>query len=217
MKKILEIGTGSIPYFIRYQIPWNIDDEYIGTDVDQERLLQAQTNIEDLVRNNEPYPENFKLLIEDAVNIALPDNSFDEIILSNVITAPIHENWNRQGTHVKFKTDNTIVINRELAGDKREIDLFYRERLPIIQESLRLIKPGGHIIVYTDLLIYGIHSFRRLMNELANHPEIIFEIDTNEQSRIDAMNQEKFRSPEYGHDFKAEVLPESIVFRFSKK
>ncbi|MEI6316225.1 MAG: class I SAM-dependent methyltransferase [bacterium] len=217
MQKILEIGTGSIPYFIRYQIPWNVDDEYTGIDIDQERLLQARANIKALAQSDEPYPTNPKLLIEDAINIYLPDTSFDKIFICNTLTAPIHETWNKAGTNIKIESGNTVVIDRPLAGDESEIDLFYRERLPVLKEALRLLKPGGQIIIYTDLIIYGIHSFERLMRELADHPEIIFEIDTAEQNRINELNKIKVRSPEYGHYFKAEVLPESLVFKFYKK
>ena len=216
MKKILEIGMGSFPYFIRYQIPWNKNHEYVGIDIDETRILKAREYLRELVESGEAYPEKVQLFIEDATNIHFPDNSVDEIILSNTLTAPIHYNWDDAGENFSIQNKNE-KISRPLAGDKTEQDLFYRERKAVIDEALRLLKTRGQIVIYTDLVVFGMHSYERILLELADNPSLIFQVDVNEQQRINALNESKFLSSEYGHDFKAEVLPECQVLKFYKR
>ena len=216
MRKILEIGMGSFPYFIRYEIPWEITHEYIGIDIDEVRILKARKSIQELVESGSSYPEKVQLFIEDATNIHLPDGSVDEIILSNTLTAPIHYNWDDAGENFSIQNKEE-KITRPLAGDSSEQDLFYRERKAVIDEALRLLKPRGQIVIYTDLIVFGMHSYERILVELSENPSLIFQVDAEEQQRINEINAQKYLSNEYSHDFKAEVLPECQVMRFYKK
>jgi ubiquinone/menaquinone biosynthesis C-methylase UbiE len=215
MKKILEVGGGTTPYFVRFNIPWNEQDSFACIDVNEKRLEESKSAIERIATSGESYPNEASFLLCDGVDISLPDMSCDEVVLSNVLSAPIHYNWNEAGDTVTLKNKN-IPMSRPIMGKKEDGDLFYRERKPVIKEALRVLKPGGKLSIYTDLLIYGQHSFEKIIEELKSDISLIHSIDEEEQKRIDELNIKKKKEGTYCFCFDADVLPQSSVVRFKK-
>lgn len=216
MRTILEIGGGITPYFIRYQVPWNPDDKYVCMDVSERNLAQSKVALSKLYAEGRPYPKVHEFILHDAVAVPLPDRSVDTVVLSNTLSAPIHYHWDDAGKSVKIKNQSS-TIERPITGDVSEFDLFYRERKAVLDEVTRVLKPGGALHIYTDLIIYGQRSYERLLkdcmeSELFDHCQ-----DLEEQRRIDALNEEKLRSGEYCYCFNADLLPRCSVHRFTKK
>jgi len=216
MKKILEIGGGIRPYFMRYDIPWNAEDAYLCLDVSEKRIEQSKEAIKELAAKGSPHPAQTAFLLEDGIDIPLTDGSIDEIVISNVLSAPIHNNWDKDGISILVPNPSR-TFSRKIPAIGSEQDLFYRERKPLVDEALRLLKPGGKLSIYTDLIIYGIHSYERILGELMNHELLSGSIDAEEQARVDELNKTRCTSGENCYCFNAEVLPRSSVFRFVRK
>lgn len=215
MKKILEIGGGRTPYFIRYRIPWNIDNNYICLDMNEKNLGYSKSAIQTHKEKGETIPLNPEFILADASVLDIPTGSVDEVIISNTLSAPIHYNWDRDGDVVKLKNESS-VMERIILKDYNNDDPFYSERRNLIQEALRVLSPQGTLSIYTDLIIYGIHSYEKILDELKNSPELICLKDIKEASRVDEINKEKLTSKEFCCCFRAEVLPRSEVYRFIK-
>ena len=216
MRTVLEIGGGMTPYFVRYTIPWNPEYEYVCVDVTEKNVEEARLAVEKVRQRGGSYPSKSRFLLQDAVSLPFQDASVHEIVLSNVLSAPIHFNWNDKGTEVTLKNPSG-AITRPIMGSPADRDLFYRERKPLIDEAVRVLKPGGTLSIYTDLIVYGIHSYARIIEELGNHPGFMYRVDDEEARRIDENNKLKMTSGDFCYCFNAEVLPESSVFRFIKK
>lgn len=215
MRTILEIGGGTTPYFIRYDMPWLAGDAYICLDMNEKRVREAQAAVESAQKNGRPHPSEAEYVVHDATQLPFADSSVHEIVLSNVLSAPIHNTWNEKGTMVVMRNPSG-VIERPIIGTKADGDLFYRERRPLIQEALRVLKPGGTLTIYTDLVIYGQHSYRRFLEELGRDRAIVAKLDTAEGERIDRLNKAKLAEEGRCYCLEAEVLPESSVHRFTK-
>ncbi len=216
MHTTLEIGGGITPFFIRYDIPVAPHMRYICIDVSEKNLASSKKALEKHVQSGLPVPHETEFHVRDAVTLPVADASIDAVVLSNVLTAPIHNNWDRTGTKVVMTNQagerSERMINRVLHDDP-----FYAERKPLIDEALRVLKPGGSLFIYTDLIIYGIHSYERLLKELSQYPSVVAFQHSDEQTRINALNQEKLKDDAFCCCFRAEVLPESEVYEFVKK
>jgi ubiquinone/menaquinone biosynthesis C-methylase UbiE len=129
MKKILEIGGGTTPYFVRFDIPWKEGDSYTCVDVNEKRLRESRDSVLQLSKNGFSFPQNVEYLVADGVSLSLPDTAFDEVVLSNILSAPIHYNWNEAGDTVTIKNEDSI-LERKIMGKKEDGDLF------IARESL---------------------------------------------------------------------------------
>lgn len=215
MGTVLEIGGGTTPYFIRYGIPWREGDAYICLDVNEKRLQDARQTIQRMGAEGGTCPARIEYLVQDAVTLPFETSSVHAIVLSNVLSAPIHQQWNEQGTMVRLP-NSTGPFQRPILGRPEDGDLFYRERKPLVQEALRVLKPGGILTIYTDLLVYGQHSYERILEELRQDMSLQSGRDTAEERRIDQHNREKLRKGDMCYCFDAEVLPNCSVFRFTK-
>ncbi len=215
MANILEIGGGRTPFFIRYKIPLNNEDVYIAIDSDKENIQMAEYSLHHHFK--EP-KQLYKTQIKQAdasVGVPYPDNYFDKVVISNTFSAPIHKNWDENGYTVKTKIGEEIVERKIREASSNE-DPFYIERRKMLDEALRVLKTGGELFIYTDLIIYGIESYERLVKELKNDYFMSYVFDTKEASRIDTLNKQKLVSNEFCCCFRAEVLPRSEVHRVIK-
>jgi|GEM_PF-1800534 ubiquinone/menaquinone biosynthesis C-methylase UbiE len=217
MKTILEIGGGLTPYFILYGIPLAPDTDYICLDVFERNLDIAKESYN--ATKDTPgamYPRQVTFLLRDAIDLSFPDASVDEVVMSNVLSAPIHWNWNKDGARVRI-ANPSLVVDRVLVQDSREVDPFYRERKRVVDEALRVLRPGGTLSIYTDLVIYGLDSYFRIIDELAQDTRFVVTEDTMEADRIDEQNRKKLLDPKSNTYFRAEVLPKCTVVRVVKK
>ena len=201
-KKILDIGVGQTPYFIRYQLPLNEADEYVGFDACADCLADAKKKIFD-EPNVLPVPKILNFVQGDAALLPFANQNFNEVVLSNVLSAPIHWGWN------KFIPEHTIK------GFGKE-DLFYTSRKKVIDEALRVLYPKGRLLIYTDLIIYGQHSYEQIISELQNDKSLVFEILAEEQKRVDLLNCENIKSGTRCYCFMADLLPKSFVYQVTK-
>jgi len=215
MRHILEVGTGSVPYFVRYEIPWLLGDRYTSIDVDETRIENAKQEVERLKKNGYSHPKDPEFLLGDAISLPLTDATFDEVVLSNILTAPIHHNWDHPGRYVTIK-NKSGEYKRPLRVQKGKGDMFYGERKPVVTEARRVLRPGGTLSIYTDLLIYGQLSYEKIIEELTQDLSLVFQSDKKESGRIDALNQKKLQSDQFCFCFDADLLPESHVLRFTK-
>lgn len=212
---VLEIGGGTTPYFIRYGIPWQDGDAYACLDMNERRVLESREALARLSREGGLCPTDADFIVHDAVTLPYEDSTIHEIVLSNVLSAPIHQQWNEKGTMVRIP-NKSGPYERPILGTPEDGDLFYRERKPLVQEALRVLKPGGTLTIYTDLLIYGQYSYERLLAELRHDMRLQSSRDTAEERRIDERNKEKLRKGDMCYCFDAEVLPNASVLRFTK-
>jgi SAM-dependent methyltransferase len=155
------------------------------------------------------------LILRDASNTEFPEEYIDEVVISNTLSAPIHYNWDRDGNKTKIDNKN-ISIERIIKEEASQEDPLYLERKNLLKEALRVLKPGGVLSIYTDLIIYGIHSYEQILEDLKNTATLIYEDDAKEASRIDELNLLKLKDKAYCCCFRAEVLPRSEVHRFRK-
>lgn len=216
MKKILEIGGGRTLYFIRYEISCNITDSYISIDISDEYTNHSKQKLEEYKKKGGICPHNISMTVSDATSLRLEDNSIDEIVISNTLSAPIHWGWDRDGNMLKIETPDG-TRERPIPKANPEDDPFYVERKNIIGEAKRVLKPGGFLSIYTDLIIYGTDSYLKILEELKNTPSLIYTKDGKEEERINMLNIKKLASNEFCCCFRAEVLPKSEVHRFFKK
>jgi len=215
MKNILEIGGGRTPYFIRYRTPFNTEDSYTSVDISEKNIEFAKESLEKAKINNEPYPKKVNLILSDATTLDFPENFFDEIVISNTLSAPIHFNWDRDGNILKIET-STGLKQRPILKSSSKDDPFYVERKKMINEAIRVLKNGGVLSIYTDLIIYGTDSYNKILEELKNNPKFVYKKNLKEEERIDSLNLKKLESNEFCCCFRAEVLPKSEVFIFIK-
>jgi ubiquinone/menaquinone biosynthesis C-methylase UbiE len=206
MKKILEIGGGRTPYFIRYNIPLIGDEDYTAVDLSIENISFAEDKIKSYKEQGYTLPKNTKIILNDATNLEFENNSFDHIIISNTLSAPIHRDWDRDGNILKIKTKDG-EIKRPILKENKDDDPFYIERKNLIKEANRLLKKGGKISIYTDLIIYGIDSYQRILKDLQQSSIYDYEKDFKEEIRIDSLNKEKLKSKDFCCCFRDEVLP----------
>lgn len=215
MRKILEIGGGRTPYFIRYNIPLFLEDSYHALDIDEENIELAKSSLKKYQEKGNICPADLSFTFGDASEINMSENIFDEIIISNTLSAPIHKSWDRDGNILKITKEGKTTERSIKEKDNTE-DPFYIERKKVISEALRLLKSGGMLSIYTDLIIYGIHSYDRILEELKNDQTLMYQNDETEAKRIDKINVDKLASGEFCCCFRAEVLPKSEVYRFVK-
>ncbi len=215
MRKVLEIGGGTTPYFVRFDIPWKDGASYTCLDMSPKRIEQAKDAVSRHREQGKSHPLDATYMVHDAVTLPLGDADADEIVLSNVLSAPIHRNWSEKGDFVKLE-GLTGPFTRPIAGTPHEGDRFYRERKPVVREALRVLKPGGTLTIYTDLLVYGQHSYERLVEELKRDMSLVHADDEAEAKRIDALNEAKKATGDFCYCFDADVLPRSSVLRFRK-
>lgn len=215
MQKILEIGGGRTPYFIRYNIPLIGDEDYTVVDLNTENINFAEEKIKGYKEQGYTLPQNINIIFNDATNLDFENNSFDYIVISNTLSAPIHRDWDRDGNVLKIKTKDG-VIERPILKESEDEDPFYSERKNLIKEAHRLLKKGGKMSIYTDLIIYGIDSYQRILKDLQQSSIYDYQKDFKEESRIDEINKKKLKSKDYCCCFRAEVLPKSEVYHFKK-
>ncbi len=215
MKKILEIGGGRTPYLIRYKIPWNAEDYYISIDSSEENIELSRKAFEAHALLGNICPMDPNIILSDASYIDFPNEHVDEVIISNTLSAPIHHAWDRDGNKLKIE-NKSKKIERKIKEEHDLEDPFYIERKNVLKEALRVLKKGGQLSIYTDLIIYGIHAYERILNELRADASLNYFLDENEASRINIINMQKLNSKEFCCCFRAEVLPRSEVYRFIK-
>lgn len=212
MKTVLEIGGGTTPYFVRYDIPTEDVGEYLCLDVSEEALTKAEDAIKDHSRAGRTLPQSIRYAAMDAVSVSLPDGSVDEVVLSNVLSAPIHYNWNEAGTHVRTKNGD----GRSLILSPDGSDRFYGERRAVVDEALRVLRSGGKLSIYTDLIVYGQHAYDAILKDMQSDFGLMYTLDQKEAARIDARNEMKRLSGDFCYCFDADLLPKSSVHRFFK-
>ena len=215
MKHVVEIGGGIRPYFLRYEITPEVDSIYTCIDIYERNLKRSREALVSHRESGNPAPQDSQFVLADAISLPLPDACADTVVLSNVLSAPIHYNWNKEGTKVTYVNDDA-VYSRPIVGNKKDGDPFLRERIPVVREALRVLKPGGELVVYTDLVIYGEHSYNTLLDMLQEEEGMDTYKDTQEEARIDAMNNRRCYDGNNCYCFNAEVLPRSSVLRFRK-
>lgn len=216
MKRTLEIGGGRTPYFIRYNLEVNPTDSYFVVDIDEKNIQYSKERMQDWKSRGQNVPTAPIFILGDANNMDFSDEFFDEIVISNTLSAPIHRNWDRDGNFVTIKNSKGET-KREIPKLKNSQDPFYVERKNLINEAIRVLKTDGRIVVYTDLIVYGLDSYQRILHELMNDPKFYYEKDTEGEKRINIINQEKLASGEFCCCFRAEVLPNSEVYNFYRR
>lgn len=212
MKTILEIGGGRTPYFIRYAIPLAESDRYICLDVDEKNIESAQKTLLAHKEAGKPTPEEHSFIVGDASVLPFPDRFADSVVISNTLSAPIHRAWDTDGTKVKRGENERPILSDQYDGDP-----FYAERKPIIENAIRSLKPGGVLQIYTDLIVYGKHSYDKILAELNMDSRLIAKRNIEEEIRIDSLNSQKIANDEFCCCFRAEVLPECEVYEFVKR
>lgn len=198
--KVIDIGVGQTPYFIRFQTHCDAD-EYVGVDSKEEKL-EASRN---LLATPSPFrqPARKELIIADAANLPFESESFTLAIMSNMLSAPTHR-------------DGDMESPQHIARGFGAEDSFYVGRKKAVLEALRLLKSGGGLLIYTDLIIYGQHSYEAILKELKRDPGVSFAVLKQEQDRIDKLNLKKVQSGDYCYCFLAELLPRSEVYLVTK-
>ena len=189
---------------------------YTCVDIYERNLKLSRDALVNHRTNGNPAPKDSQFMLADATSLPLADACADTVVLSNVLSAPIHYNWNKSGTKVTYVNDEA-VYSRPLWNTPVGADPFLRERIPVVSEALRVLKPGGELVIYTDLVVYGEHSYNTILTMLAEENGISTYRDSAEEERIDAMNSDRCRSGKNCYCFNAEVLPRSSVWRFRKE
>lgn len=220
MKKILDFGIGKYPYFLRYNLkPFAKNDKYFGADECSVCLEIAKKSFETFKNlHPEDAPEAEFLTVQE-IKLSFENNCFDEIILSNVLSAPIHESWDsnftvqRLGIHQGIQPPKT----RPLAVLPNEVDIFYSERKTLVTELLRILKLGGKLTIFTDLIVYGQDAYNRIIKDLNTDSSLVCSVNRNLQEHIDTFNKQKLAAPKVDKYFLAEVLRESFVLEVLKK
>ncbi len=215
MRTILEIGGGTTPYFVRYDIPWQEGDAYVCIDVDEKRLSDSEIALKKWELSGNRIPRDASFQVADGSATSLPDHSVDEVVLSNVLSAPIHHNFDKAGENITLKNVGG-VLTRPIHGSKDEGDLFYRERKALVREALRILRPGGTLAIYNDLIIYGQRAYEKILGELMADMALEHAADAALAEHIDARNLTKIASGDFCYCFDADLLPESSVHRFVK-
>jgi hypothetical protein len=211
MKTVLEIGGGRIPYFIRYNIPLEEPTRYICIDVSEKNLNFAKKSLDKHKEAGNSVPEEHSFAVEDAAVFPLPERFADSVVISNTLSAPIHHFWDTKGTKVKIGENERLIDSVKYDGDP-----FYAERKPIVDKAIRSLKQGGLLQIYTDLIVYGIHSYNKILEELYNDPRLFAKRNTEEEKRINSLNLKKIEKDEHCCCFRAEVLPHCEVYEFVK-
>lgn len=212
MAIILDIGAGENPYFIRYGILWNKNDNYIYLDSSEKNLIKAKIKIEKYSLQK-PLEDKISFLLEDAVNLSIESNTIETVVLSNVLSAPIHYNWDEQMNLLKIN-NYSKSFERKLLVNPSPNDIFYNERISLIKEVFRVLKPGGKLLIYTDLIIYGISAYNKILEDLK--ADYSFKVLADEQERINKLNTNKVFNKDYCYCFQAEVLPKCEVYEVIK-
>lgn len=200
-ERIIDIGVGEHPYFIRFRDHCDAE-EYVGVDLDEKRLEFCRKSLE--VPSVFRRPKRTAIVPANATNLPFEDGSFDLAVLSNVLSAPIHREW------------DMYVPEHKAKGFGLQ-DPFYLERKKVVAEALRVLRPGGVLRIYTDLIIYGLHSYNLILQELQDNRALSFEKLDQEQKRINELNFQKISSGDYCHCFLAELLPRASVYEVSKR
>lgn len=215
MKKILDFGAGENPYFLRFEIPWNIKDEYYYCDIDDKRLVKASVKLLHFEKKSKG-----KLLcnlkVSDSFRLPYKNGFFDSVIMSNFLSAPMHWLWNSDIYSVKVE-NLSGTYKRKLKKFKNSANVFYKERKIALKEAVRVLKPGGNLFIYTDLIIYAIDSYNKLLDELKNDKNFKVYSVVKEAKRIDMLNVQKLATGKEGWYFAGDVLPKSHVYRITKK
>ena len=212
MKTIVEIGGGRNPYFVRFAMPVEDSAEYVCLDVSEENIREGEASLRAHAAAGKPMPGNHVFMLHDAVKLPFDGMYADHIVISNTLSAPIHHAWDRNGTQV-----SVIGKSRPIRANQYDGDPFYAERKPIVEEAIRILKPGGVLHIYTDLIVYGAHSYQKILNELAHDPRLVLSRNREEEAHINALNREKIESSDYCCCFRAEVLPEAEVYEYIKR
>lgn len=212
--KILDLGAGEFPYFIRYNIPFNKSDEYYYIDARADFLASAQSRLEKFGYN--VLASNMHFTVDDAINLDYANNFFDQIYICNFLSAPFHWTWNINTETVELTT-NKGRINRSILKQPNDFDYFYNERRQVINEALRVLKPNGHLFIYTDLIIYGQVSFEAILTELKNSKNLEFKELPKEALRVDELNSLRVKQKQDCFCFLADLLPRSQVCQIIKK
>ncbi len=215
MKKVLEVGGGTTPYFIRFDIPWQDDYSYTCVDIDEKRLSESETALRSYREKSGGHPREAKFVLADGADLPFGNMSYDTIVLSNILSAPIHYNWNEAGDTVTIKNGDK-TYTRPIIGTKDDGDHFYRERKALMKEVMRVLKAGGKLYIYTDLLIYGQHSYEDILRELKKDMGLSHTVLTDEQKRIDNLNIKKKKEGNLCYCFDADVLTECSVHEFTR-
>lgn len=202
MESVIDIGAGDTPYFIRYRIPCEAK-LYMGVDTNEKKLLESQKKVE-AHSTHSSLPETKGFVVGNATQLSFRDGFFDTAMLSNVLSAPIHWEWD---VNAPEHTTQGLGLN----------DLFYRERKKVVEEALRVLRPGGKLFIYTDLIVYGQHSYEMVIRELEDGTGGNFRVLPEEQARIDRLNVEKVRSGHYCYCFLGDLLPKSSVYEITKR
>jgi hypothetical protein len=213
--KILDLAGGSNPYFLRYELKWKPEDEYFYFDSDVTRLKKAKEKI--LKSENKPEENKTYFLIGDSIKLPFDENYFDQIIVSNFLSAPIHWQWDEKTNEVKILTE-ARETRRPILQIPEEFDLFYNERKQTVAEIYRVLKLNSKLIIFTDLIVYAQDSYNKILNELKQDIRFKFSQLVEEERRVDALNlnKRKIKSEEYCPCFIADVLPKSEVYELIK-
>lgn len=198
--KVIDIGVGEDPYFLRFRMDCDAE-EYVGVDMNEKSVEAARRMLE--AGSKFRLPPRREFVVANATRLPFKDGTFDTAVLSNLLSAPIHWGWS---THSPEHTVRGF-------GPQ---DLFYVEREKVIAEALRVLRPGGRLLIYTDLVVHGHYSYNALLWELKENKGLTFNILKEEQDRIDALNIEKVRSGEFCYCFMGGVLPASSVYEIIK-
>src|ERR1044072_8586102 len=139
---VLDIGAGRNPYFIRYRIP-QVADAYTALDSCQQ-CLDENRDLTGLWGKQYPVPRSLSFVKANAAALPFDDASFDAAVMSNLLSAPIHKEWHKE-------PESPAHVARGLGAN----DPFYMQRARAVAEGLRVLRPGGRWLVYTDIIIYG--------------------------------------------------------------
>ncbi len=213
MEKILDLGAGENPYFLRYDIKFRPEDEYFLAEVNDQRLIRAKLKIAEYFKNTKKtFSCTFKIC--DAKKLPFGQGEFDKIIVGNFFSAPLHWLWDRESKKLLVKNLSGFIKRKLLSGNPKLV--FYTERKKYLQEALRVLKSGGRMLIYTDLIVYGLESYKKLLNDLKSSKSYKVRLLRREMKRVDLLNAKKLNYKDAEWDFVADVLPRCEVWEVTK-
>lgn len=195
--RIVEIGGGWTPFFMRYYIKLSPHTHYSLIERDEAGLRRSREKITHspeynfLIRQNQVC---FHLLPNSShLDRSISEYGYDEAVLSNVLSAPLYQK-----------------ISTSPADEDEQKHLEVNKK--ILDHALALVKPGGSVRVYTDIKIYGPRAWHSFLKS----PDYSWTLDEQETNRLKALNTWKLQTGTYEAGFKEEALTEPVVYTIIK-
>ena len=160
---IIEIGARDNNYLKSYKIELPKDTEYRSINI-----------VWDVLPGDE----------EKGNPINLPDNSVNEVVISNVLSDLVHiDTTNLERYH------NLVYSYMDMNGGKFNLDGLYNyvanfQKMRTIKDILRVLKSGGTLRIYENFRQYHPEVVSQIIEWLRSDPNLDFTEDEFEELRI---------------------------------